>query len=152
MSDATWGRISAAIFDADLIATRMTLALAEVLWAILLWWPGEIFDRAAYAGMHSVMGEHAWGLVFALSAATQAGIVAMGHCNWGYARVFAGWNCVLWFYVVGSMLLSVYPPPAAIAGEIAMTVCAFWVWMRPILLCAWTARSHREGAHCDAAS
>lgn len=145
MKTATWGRISAAIFDSELIATRMTLALAEVLWAILLWWPGEIFDRPAYAGMHSVMGEHAWGLIFALSAATQVSIVALGHACWAYARLFSAWNAVLWCYVVGSMLLSVYPPPAAIAGEISMAVCAAWVFVRPLLLSFWTAKAHKEG-------
>lgn len=145
MSEATWSRITAAIFDSDLIATRMTVALAEGLWAILLWWPGEIFDRPAYAGMHSVMGEHAWGLVFALSSATQVSIVALGQTNLAYARVFSAWNAVLWGYVVLSMLLSVYPPPAAIAGEISMAVCAVWVFVRPLLLSFWTTKAHREG-------
>jgi hypothetical protein len=33
------------------------------------------------------------------------------------------------------MLASVYPPPAAIGGEIALALSAFWIWLRPILQC-----------------
>ncbi len=145
MKQAMLERITAALFDTDLISTRLTLALAEALWAVLLLWPGVIFDRPAYLGMGAVMGEHAWGLVFALSAATQASIVVLGHCSRGYARVFAAWNAVLWGYIVLSMLMSVYPPPAAIAGEIALAGCAAWVWWRPVLLCIWSVKAHREG-------
>ena len=138
-------RITAALFDSDLITTRLTLAVAEALWVVLLWWPGTIFDRPAYTGMSSVMGEHAWGIVFALSAATQASIVMFGHCARVYARLFAAWNAVLWAYVVIAILTAVQPPPAAIAGEIALAMAAAWVWWRPIWLCIWSARARREG-------
>lgn len=127
-------RISAAIFDSDLIATRCTLAFAEFLWAIMLWWPGDTFGRPTYAVMSHVMPEDAWGLVFALSAVTQITIVAQGHFAKSYARLFAGWNAALWAYIVVSMLLSVYPPPAAISGEIALMFAAGWVWIRPAIL------------------
>lgn len=142
-------RITAALFDSDLIMSRLTLAIAEALWAILLWWPGPIFHRPAYAGMATVMSEHAWGLVFALSAVTQANIVVQGHCTYAYARIFAAWNAVLWGYVVVSVLLAVQPPPAAIAGELTLALLAAWVWWRPILLCAWSVKAHREGAQID---
>ena len=33
-------RVAAAIFDSDLIATRLLLAFAEFLWAAMLFWPG----------------------------------------------------------------------------------------------------------------
>lgn len=149
MTDARLKRISTALFDSDLIMTRLSLAVAEGLWAILLWWPGAIFHRSAYQHMATIMSEHAWGLVFALSAVTQFSIVVLGHCRLGYARVFAAWNTVLWAYVVFSILLSVQPPPAALAGELTLALCAAWVWWRPILLCIWTARAHQEGANLE---
>lgn len=40
---------------------------------------------------------------------------------------FAAYNALLWVFVVGSMLLSVYPPPAAISAEIVMTCAATWM-------------------------
>ena len=130
-------KISAAIFDSDLIASRILLGLAEALWAITLWWPGETFGRQTYEGLANIMHEDAWGLVFALSAATQLSIVAFGHYHHTYARIFAAWNSVLWFYICASMLISVYPPPAAISGEIVLAVAAAWIWLRPILLSYW---------------
>lgn len=130
-------RLSAAIFDSDLIASRIFLGLAEALWAVSLWWPGESFARPAYGGMSVVMHENAWGLVFALSAVTQLGIVAMGHFAHTYARIFAGWNFVLWAFVCLSMLLAVYPPPAAISGELVLCLAAGWIFARPILLSHW---------------
>ena len=134
MSDDLSRRISKAIFDSDLIATRLTLSLAEFLWAAMLWWPGDTFGRPTYNGMANVMPEDAWGLIFAASAVTQLSIVAQGHFNRTYARLFAGWNAALWTYVVISMLRSVYPPPAAISGEIALMFAAGWVWVRPGVL------------------
>lgn len=138
-------RVSAALFDSDLIMTRLSLAMAEALWAILLWWPGTLFVRPAYAHMAVIMPEQAWGLVFALSAITQLSIVLFGHCHRGYARVFAGWNAVLWWYAVFSIFFSVQPPPAAVAGELTLAACAAWVWWRPILLCMWNVKAMRAG-------
>ena len=48
--------------------------------------------------------------------------------------MFANWNAVLWVTVVGSALFSVYPPPAAMAGEIVLASAAVWIWLRPLLL------------------
>lgn len=142
MTDDMTKRLSAAFFDTDLIATRFILAMAEFLWAAMLWWPGDTFGRPTYTIMARVMPEDAWGLVFALSSVTQVSIVAQGHFCKTYARIFAGWNAALWTYVVVSMLLSVYPPPAAISGEIALMVAATWVWIRPAVLYYWYRKSH----------
>lgn len=147
MTPAIHARITAAVFDSDLIATRIILALAEALWSASLLWPGPTFDRPTYTGMGTVMHENAWGLVFALTAVTQISIVAMGHFGRTYARIFAGWNAVLWVAVNALMWVSVYPPPAATSGEIALAVAAFWVWFRPVLLYYYFQKSHAtEGA------
>lgn len=134
MGDKIVGAISRALWDSDLVATRLTLALAELLWFVMLAWPGDTFSRPTYAHMAAVMSEDAWALVFLLSAVTQAGITLQHDQHTRFARYFAGWNASLWGYVVVSMLLSVYPPPAAIAGEIAMTFGAIWIFIRPYLL------------------
>jgi len=122
------------LWDADLIGSRATLALAEMLWAVMLWWPGDTFSRPTYTHIAVVMPEDAWGLVFALSSVTQLSIIVQNDFHSRFARYFAGWNFALWAFVVISMLLSVYPPPAAIAGEIALMFSAWWIWSRPYLL------------------
>jgi len=122
------------LWDSDMVATRFILAYAELLWAIMLIWPGPTFGRPTYTEMATVMREEAWALVFLLSAITQVSIVLMEDFHSRFARYFAAWNAALWVFVVGSMLLSVYPPPAAIAGEIALAFSAFWIWLRPYIL------------------
>jgi hypothetical protein len=122
-----------ALFDSDLVATRIILALAEWLWAILLLWPGDTFGRPTYKMMAHVMTEEAWALTFLLMASLQTTIVLTESFHNVYARAFAGLNAAIWVFIVVSMLLSVYPPPAAISGEIALALGATWVWLRPII-------------------
>lgn len=133
---------SRALWDSDLIASRLTLFLAELLWAAMLLWPGDTFDRPTYTAMAHVMSEELWAFVFAMSAATQLGIVLLEDYHSRFSRIFAGWNAALWLYTVAGMLASVYPPPAAIGGEIALTVLACWIFVRPYALAAMYGRAH----------
>jgi hypothetical protein len=126
--------MSRALWDSDLVATRVSLAIGEFLWAVMLLWPGETFDRPTYEVMSHVMTEEAWGLVLLLSAATQITIVAGEYFHHGLARAFAGWNACLWGFLCVSMLMSVNPPPAAIGGEVALAFAALWVYLRPMIL------------------
>lgn len=125
---------SKAIFDSDLISTRLTLALAELLWCLMLLWPGDTFDRPTYTLMADAASEPVWAIIFGITAILQYSIVLKNAFNEDWARVFATWNAGLWLFVVGSMLLSVYPPPAAVGGEIALMVAAVWIWARPLLI------------------
>ena len=117
-------------FFSDLHATRFTLGLAEMLWAVTLLWQGDTFGRPTYTVMSHVMSEEAWGLVFLLSGVTQFTILFQGDFHSKFPVRFAAWNAVLWIYVVVSMYLSVSPPPAAISGELALAIAAFWVYVR----------------------
>lgn len=126
--------LTRAIFDSDLISTRLTLAMAELCWCLMLLWPGDTFDRQTYTAMAATASEWTWALIFGATSAIQFGIVLRGCFHSDCARVFATWNAALWCSVVGSMLLSVYPPPAAVGGEIALAVAALWIWARPLIL------------------
>lgn len=123
-------RFVSILFYSDLHGVRVILGISELLWAATLLWPGDTFGRPTYAGMSQVMSEHAWGLVFLLSGFTQLGIVGKGDYHSRFATYFAGWNLALWLYVVMSMYMSVFPPPAAISGEAALTIAAGWIWVR----------------------
>jgi hypothetical protein len=122
------------LWDTDMVVTRLLLGLSEFTWFLLLLWPGPTFGRPTYNHMAHVMGEEAWAVVFFLSAATQVTIVIRRDFHCRLARYFAAWNMVLWVFVVVSMLLSVYPPPAAISAEIVLSLAAVWIWVRPYLL------------------
>lgn len=122
------------LWETNFASTRLVLGISEMFWAILLFWPGDTFGRPTYSGMAAVMVEEAWALVFALSAVTQLTIVIRHDFHCWPARYFAAWNMVLWCYVVASMLMSVYPPPAAISAEIVLAIASIWIWLRPFLL------------------
>lgn len=126
--------LSNALFDTDLISTRITLAVAEVLWALMLFWPGDTFVRQTYEIISGMMSETAWAFTFLISGILQMSIVLFNQYGRPWAQVFANWNAVLWVFVVGASLMSVYPPPAAMGGEIALACAAVWVWARPLII------------------
>lgn len=123
-----------ALWSTDMVSSRLVLGIAEFWWFALLIWPGETFGRPTYSGMAAVMPEQAWALIFALSSFTQFTIVIRRDFHCWPARYFAAWNMVLWVFVVVSMLLSVYPPPAAVSAEITLALASIWIWIRPFLL------------------
>ena len=123
-------RLAHIAFYSDLHATRFTLGLAEILWSITLLWPGDTFGRPTYTVMSRVMSEESWGFIFLLSGITQFSILFSGDFHGRFSILFAGWNAALWWFVVVAMYLSVFPPPAAISGELALSVAALWVYIR----------------------
>ena len=126
--------ISKAIFDSDLVATRFWLFLAEFLWAVMLFWPGDTFERPTYVQMGKIAPEMVWAFLFLLTAVIQLNIIINETYHEFWARCFSIWNAVLWTSTVTLMIFGVYPPPAAIGGEIALTVSAIWIAIRPIIL------------------
>lgn len=126
--------VSVALWDSELISSRIILGMGELFWAIMLFWAGDTFSRPAYFHMSEIMAENSWALVFLISALLQMYIVISGKFHTRLARYFAFWNMILWGYTVIAMLLSVYPPPAAIGGEIAIAISAVWIWVRPYIL------------------
>lgn len=136
MSRAISG-MSRALFDSDLIATRLALFLAEALWAVMLFWPGDTFERPTYSAMGQYAPEVVWACAFGVSAVLQLSIVLYQQCAAMWARVFAVWNAALWLTAVVLMIAGVYPPPAAIGGEIALTVFALWIAVRPVYFLRW---------------
>ncbi len=131
------------LWDADLIGTRFTLAVAEILWAVMLFWPGDTFGRPTYSLMAATMPEHVWAMTFLITGFLQIAIILRGKYHCRDARIFAFWSFLLWNYTVVSMLLSVYPPPAAIGGEVALALSSWWVWLRPYIL----ADVYRKACH-----
>ena len=133
MSKALDG-MSRALFDSDLIASRLALFLAEALWAVMLVWPGDTFDRPTYSEMSKLAPELVWALAFGISAVLQICIVIYRQCEHTWAHIFACCNAMLWCSSVVLILKGVYPPPAAIGGEMALAVSALWIAIRPAIL------------------
>jgi hypothetical protein len=126
--------LTKAFFDSDLIASRLSLFIAESCWAIMLWWPGDTFIRPTYHGMAWLMSEFWWAILFTASAFAQLSVIVLQCYETRFGRRFAAINAMVWIYCVVSMLWSVYPPPAAIGGEVALMLSAFWIWVRPMVI------------------
>lgn len=144
MSNQLYQKTSTLIFDSDLIGTRFTLGLAELIWAITLFWPGGTFDRPTYALMAHIFSEEMWGLIFLLSGVTQLTIALTGNVHHWFSRLFSGWNACLWVYIVVAMYCSVFPPPAAISGETALALASLWIWFRPFILAKGVAYARQQ--------
>ena len=123
-------RVASLLRDSDYIATRLTLALAELMWALTLAWPGDTFGRPTYDYMSRLMGETSWAYTFLITGLAQLAIAMIGDCRSRYATAFAAWNATLWVSCTVAMYLSVYPPPAAISGETALAFAAATIFVR----------------------
>ena len=139
-------RLMRVLFYSDLHGTRLLLAVAELVWALTLFAPGDTFDRPTYTVMAQAMSEASWALIFLMSAATQFSIVLRMDYSSRFSTYFAAWNSALWWYVVIAMYMSVSPPPAAISGELALALGAGWVWCRSGLTPTGT-RANDYGQH-----
>ena len=144
MNQRFLGGMTSALFDSDLIASRLALAFAELCWAIMLFWPGDSMVRPTYATMAMIAPEWCWGLTFLFTSLIQFGIVALELCKTRGAWLFAGWNTLLWFTSIICMIHAVQPPPAATGGEIALAVSALWIFVRPLVMKRGEARCAKQ--------
>ena len=114
----------------DLLCTRFTLGLSEILWAVILWNPSDTFSRPTYHAMKMTgISENMWGLIWAVTGLTQLYILFSGKHHNLFAVCFAGFNTLLWWFVLIGCFLSV-GAPAAMSGELALCVAASWVYIR----------------------
>lgn len=117
-------------WSTDTTSARFALSVASVMWAFLLFWPGATFDRPTYTLMGKFAGEELWASAFLIQ-----GLVGL------YSQVYRNVNkfilcgdgilgSILWTASCVAMLLSVYPPPAAISAEIVAAVTSWWILVR----------------------
>jgi hypothetical protein len=133
-------------FYSDTHVVRFLLMLSEITWGVTLFWPGDTFGRPTYAVMsHTIPSEEIWAAIWLFAGITQFYILTTGGYHDRAAVIFAGFNTILWWFVVISMYLSVSPIPAAISGELALAVGASWVYIRS----GWIPHGHRR-CHADA--
>jgi magnesium-transporting ATPase (P-type) len=124
-------RLMDVLYKSEMVWTRLTLSCAEFIWAISLFWKGDTFERPTYNAMAVVLSEHTWGVIFLVTAILQ--FIIMIYKNLHHSPLgitFALYNSSLWWFVVVSMYLSVYPPPAGISGELALAFAAMWIFIR----------------------
>lgn len=118
-------------WNKDTSVAQFFIGLASMFWAIMLFWPGDTFERQTYWLMAEMMVEHAWALFFLMNGffmiimSTRVWIL-----NFWIEITWTTISCVLWSASCIAMLLAVYPPPAAISAEISLALAAWWVLVR----------------------
>jgi hypothetical protein len=132
-------------FYSDTHVVRFLLALSELIWGVTLIAPGDTFGRPTYTVMaHVLPSEEVWGFIWIFTALTQMYILTTGDYHDKASVIFSGFNAILWWFVVISMYMSVWPIPAAISGELALAVGASWVYIRSGWIPAGARRCHAD--------
>lgn len=131
-------RIAHIMWQSDLEATRFALAMGSLLWALFLFWPGELFNpsRTTYVVMAEIAPEGCWAAAFLVQ-----GIVMLYSLLWGYRSKLsfvadALLGCVLWTtstaacFIAHYHSLATYQPPAAMSYELVGALASWWCLVR----------------------
>ena len=123
------------LWDSNLVATRMILALGAILWGILLVWSGSNYILPALWTKVFFLNGYIIGTLFLILGVVQSCIaVKRSYCYSRIVRQFDAINAITWTYVVTSIFFSVYPPPTVLGGEMALMISAIWIWIRPLII------------------
>ena len=117
----------------DIRPAQIMLGLSSLLWALMLVYPGNTFERQTYAVMAVLGSEYAWAAAFALVGVSQlynSFISVLPEIPAWFSKFDTFLCFVVWATAACSILIAQHPPPAAIAGEIVMAFAAFWVFVR----------------------
>lgn len=118
-------------FYSELHGTKFSLALAELLWALVLLTSSDIFNNPVYHVMsHTIPDNHAWGCIWLLSAITNFYILITGKYHDRFAVSFTCADSMLWWFTTISMYMSAPPAPVVLSGEFALSVASTWVYVR----------------------
>lgn len=118
------------LFHSQLLTSRFLLAISEMIWTITLLWAGDTFSSQTYAGMAAILPENAWGFLFLFACVSQLLILLSGKFHTAYAVTFAAFSMCMHWYVTISMYASVYPPPAGISADVAISIAATLIFIR----------------------
>ena len=118
------------LFNADLQAVRIMLAWGAIFWSLMLFWPGNTFDRPTYHIMSHYASEAVWAAAFGVQGVVMMWSLLSGKHSKLTLISDAVLGCILWTASCLCMLASVYPPPAAISAEITSAVASWWVLVR----------------------
>jgi hypothetical protein len=145
-------RLKHLLWQSDMEATRFTLGIAALMWALFLAWPGDLFPtideisvgrgRMTYAIMSQIMDEDWWAFLWFAQGSVMLYSLFTGFRNCALLVVDAVLGVFLWTICVGSSFLVYWPhadfftavmtykPPAAMAGEVGMIAASWWVLVR----------------------
>lgn len=146
LSQAVNNRAYETLIGSDMLATRFSIVLGSLLWALFLLWPGDLFPTAAeiaagqgrttYALMAQVASETIWASLFLFQAAVMSWSLIFAVRNRFVFLADALLGCILWTastilcFVAHFKGWATYRPPAAMSAEVAMTFASWWHFVR----------------------
>ena len=118
------------LMNSDTTMVRLILGMSSLLWSIMLFWPGDTFGRPTYALMEKWFSEEVWASLYLVHAITAIISVLFKQVKYFSVLSEGVLGCFMWSSSCFLMLLSVYPPPAAISAEIVVAFASWWVLAR----------------------
>lgn len=118
------------LLHADITLLRLFMSASSFLWAVMLFWPGDTFARPTYEYMSHFAIEEVWATVFLLHAIISITSLAFKQIRYLSVLGEGFLGCLLWTSSCFLMLLSVFPPPAAISAEIIAAIASWWILVR----------------------
>ena len=103
------------LWYSDMEATRFTLGIAALMWAIFLGWPGDLFPtpdevavgrgRLTYAIMAQIMDEDLWAFLWLVQGSAMLWSLFTGYRNCWLMCIDAMLGVMLWTVCVGSAFI-----------------------------------------------
>ena len=132
-------------FGSDMIGTRFLLTFGALLWALFLLWPSVLFTetRLTYRFMAMMASEEVWGVLFLIQGLFS--LNTMFHPNQDKSTLWMDGvlGCILWTASTVACFSAYWPMyldfseaiwqvawPAAMSGEVMLTMAAWWNLVR----------------------
>lgn len=131
-------RVYHILWKSDMEATRFSLAMAGMIWAMLLWWPETLFTptRTTYRIMSEWATEFQWGMAFFVQAFVMFWALFRQRTSKVVWMADGLLGCVLWTAATAACFAShwqtgvPYAPPAAMSAEVALMLASWWHFIR----------------------
>lgn len=133
------------LLESQMKNTRLLIALSSITWAILLAWPGTLFERPTYHFMSMIASENVWAMLFLLHGWFSLIALKSKTLN-RLTLIFDAWfGCILWTVSTAACFtshwpfdmqvafidkLAIYDPPAAMSGELWVSIFSWWYVIR----------------------
>lgn len=123
-----------AFMGVDLAGARVTVAIGSLVWAVVLLFMGPQFDRPAYRYLAPLAPQWAWGAAFGVVGVLQffRSLRKVPITQGYYTCVVSGLIAWLWCHVAASLWLALTPPPAIVAGNVALAIMSGVVFIRTV--------------------
>lgn len=144
-------RAKFALLCSDMLATRLWLAFGSLIWAALLFWPGDLFDgsRQTYVVMARMGDEWAWAALFLLNGLAALTTLLLPVRNRLFLILDAFLGCALWTAATLACFAAhfngwaSYNPPAAMSAEVVAMLAS---WLH--LIRYWAEEGARNACRC----